>query len=617
MGYFCISNKEYKVSFMDRNQATGLILFAAVLLIYSLFFASVPEPLPEESTEAAQTAIAKEGQDDQAQEDVIVEFDEPDSLQDIAAQRKFGVFAAMTKGQEEDVIIENDKMIVTFSTKGAEIKQVELKEFKTWDQRPLLLLDESSSDLDFIIQTDKGELSLNQFYFNPTASTIDMEGVNAQVITFIAQSGNGQIVRTYTLPEGGYILGKSLEFAGLNGNLSNSNVQIVWEDRLLRQEQDLEESRRKTNINWYKLSGKHNDLSLTSDSDDDQIGEPLKWMSFSQRFFTAGIIAESQFNSGNFEQVTPKDTLTVKNMRAELQLPLENGRVGLNYYFGPNNYNVLKKVTPGFEENVYMGYVFVSWVNKYIIVNLFQFLERYFTNYGVIIILIVVIIKLFLFPLTYKSYVGMAKMRVIKPEIDELKAKYPDDPTKMQQEQMKLFGKLGVSPISGCLPMVFQMPFLFAMFFFFPNSIELRQESFLWAHDLSTYDAIFYLPFNIPFYGSHVSLFTLLMTVSQIAYTHFNNQLTAQTGPMKNIGYIMPVIFMFVLNSFPAALSFYYFVSNMVTFGQQALIKLFVDDSKIRQKVEESKLKNANKKKSKFQQKLEDAMRAAEANKKK
>lgn len=602
---------------MDRNQATGLILFAAVLLIYSLFFASVPEPLPEESTEAAQTAIAKEGQDDQAQEDLIVEFDEPDSLQDIAAQRKFGVFAAMTKGQEEDVIIENDKMIVTFSTKGAEIKQVELKEFKTWDQRPLLLLDESSSDLDFIIQTDKGELSLNQFYFNPTASTIDMEGVNAQVITFIAQSGNGQIVRTYTLPEGGYILGKSLEFAGLNGNLSNSNVQIVWEDRLLRQEQDLEESRRKTNINWYKLSGKHNDLSLTSDSDDDQIGEPLKWMSFSQRFFTAGIIAESQFNSGNFEQVTPKDTLTVKNMRAELQLPLENGRVGLNYYFGPNNYNVLKKVTPGFEENVYMGYVFVSWVNKYIIVNLFQFLERYFTNYGVIIILIVVIIKLFLFPLTYKSYVGMAKMRVIKPEIDELKAKYPDDPTKMQQEQMKLFGKLGVSPISGCLPMVFQMPFLFAMFFFFPNSIELRQESFLWAHDLSTYDAIFYLPFNIPFYGSHVSLFTLLMTVSQIAYTHFNNQLTAQTGPMKNIGYIMPVIFMFVLNSFPAALSFYYFVSNMVTFGQQALIKLFVDDSKIRQKVEESKLKNANKKKSKFQQKLEDAMRAAEANKKK
>jgi YidC/Oxa1 family membrane protein insertase len=237
-----------------------------------------------------------------------------------------------------------------------------------------------------------------------------------------------------------------------------------------------------------------------------------------------------------------------------------------------------------------MGYFFVSWVNKYIIVNLFQFLEKYFTNYGVIIILIVLIIKLALFPLTYKSYIGMAKMRVIKPEIDELKLKYGEDPTKMQQEQMKLFGQLGVSPISGCLPMVLQMPFLFAMFFFFPNSIELRQESFLWAHDLSTYDSILRLPFTIPFYGSHVSLFTLLMTISQIAYTHFNNQLTAQTGPMKNLGYIMPVVFMFVLNSFPAALSFYYFVSNMVTFGQQALIKLFVDDTKIREKIEEHKI---------------------------
>jgi YidC/Oxa1 family membrane protein insertase len=211
----------------------------------------------------------------------------------------------------------------------------------------------------------------------------------------------------------------------------------------------------------------------------------------------------------------------------------------------------------------------------------------------------------------------MAKMRVIKPEIDELKEKYGDDASKMQQEQMKLFSQLGVSPISGCLPLVLQMPFLFAMFFFFPNAIELRQESFLWASDLSTYDTFIKLPFTIPFYGSHVSLFTLLMTVSQIVYTHFNNQLTTATGPMKNLGYIMPVMFMFILNSYPAGLSFYYFVSNMVTFGQQALIKLFVDDSKIRAKVEESKVKNVNKKKSKFQQKLEDAMKVADSNKKK
>jgi YidC/Oxa1 family membrane protein insertase len=581
--------------------------------VYSIFFATTSEPLAEEEIVNEQELTTKEG----TTPEIIPLQAEPDSIQDLIAQRQFGVFAAFTKGREELVTLENEQIVVTFSTKGAEISRVELKEFKTWDQRPLMLLDENSSDLDYKIQTDKGLLSLNEFYFNPTLSKVDIDGVSASVLTFIAQSGNAQIIRTYTLPEGVYVLDKSLEFSGLTGNLTDPNVQILWDDRLIKQEADIEESRRKTNINFFKSSEKHDYLSLTSDSDDDEISEPLKWVSFSQRFFTTGIIAANQFNSAKLNQVTPTDTLSIKNMTAALVLPLENGKAEVSYFFGPNNYNLLRKITPGFENNVDMGYFFVSWVNKYIIVNLFQFLEKYFSNYGVIIILIVLIIKLALSPLTYKSYIGMAKMRVIKPEIDELKAKYPDDPTKMQQEQMKLFGQLGVSPISGCLPMVFQMPFLFAMFFFFPNSIELRQESFLWAHDLSTYDSILSLPFTIPFYGSHVSLFTILMTVSQIAYTHFNNQLTAQTGPMKNIGYIMPVVFMFVLNSFPAALSFYYFVSNMVTFGQQAIIKLFVDDAKIREKVEANKLKNVNKKKSKFQQKLEDAMKAADANKKK
>jgi YidC/Oxa1 family membrane protein insertase len=597
---------------MDRNQATGLILFAAVLLVYSLFFASTPDPQPAGQAESPQNVITESSVEKIPAQELIAK----DSIQDLLDQRQFGVFAAMTKGSEEEVSLENDKMIITFSTKGAEITKVELKEYKTWDQRPLLILDENSSTIDYTIQTDKGPLSLNLFYFNPTLSTTEIEGEQASILTFTAQSGSGRISRTYSLREGQYILGKYLEFSGFSGNLTDTNIQINWEDRLLRQEEDIEESRRKTNINFFKSSGSHDDLSLTSSSDNAEIKEPIKWVSFSQRFFTSALIAGQSFSSGLVQQDTPEDTLSIKNMKANLILPLENGKAELNYYFGPNNYNILKRVTEGFENNVDMGYFFVSWVNKYIIVNLFQFLEKYFTNYGVIIILIVLIIKLALFPLTYKSYIGMAKMRVIKPEIDELKQKYGEDPTKMQQEQMKLFGQLGVSPISGCLPMVLQMPFLFAMFFFFPNSIELRQESFLWAHDLSTYDSILRLPFTIPFYGSHVSLFTLLMTISQIAYTHFNNQLTAQTGPMKNLGYIMPVVFMFVLNSFPAALSFYYFVSNMVTFGQQALIKLFVDDTKIREKIEEHKKKNVNKKKSKFQQKLEDAMKAAEASKK-
>lgn len=597
---------------MDRNQAAGLILFAAVLLIYSIFFATTPEPLPEDSNPVTQTIPQESAGLDTITQEII----QPDSIQDLIAQRQFGVFAPMTKGTAEDVVLENDVMAVTFSTKGGEITKVELKEFKTWDQRPLILIDNESSDLSFSIQTEKGPQSLNDFYFNPTASTVDVEGTAVSILTFIAKSGNGSIIRTYSLADGGYVLDKSLEFTGLSNSLKDTTILVNWDAKLIRQEQDIEESRRKTNINFFTSDSSHDYLSTTSEVDDADVQEPLKWISFSQRFFTSGIIAANNFSSAKFNQQTPQDTLSIKNVQAEMVLPLDNNKVELSYFFGPNRFNTLKKITPGFENNVDMGYFFVSWVNKYIIVNLFQFLEKYFSNYGIIIIIIVLIIKIALTPLTYKSYIGMAKMRVIKPEIDELKAKYPDDPTKMQQEQMKLFGQLGVSPISGCLPLVFQMPFLFAMFFFFPNAIELRQESFLWAHDLSTYDSILRLPFTIPFYGSHVSLFTILMTVSQIAYTHFNNQLTAQTGPMKNLGYIMPVVFMFVLNSFPAALSFYYFVSNMVTFGQQALIKLFVDDAKIREKIEQYKVKNVDKKKSKFQQKLEDAMKAADANKK-
>lgn len=599
---------------MDRNQAIGLILFAAVLLVYSIFFAKPPETPTEENTTTTEVA-SPSNPTETTPEASQVELN--DSIQDLVAVRQFGAFAPMTKGAAEEVVLENDNIIVTFNTKGAEITKVELKEYKTWDQRPVFLLDQNSSDLSYSIQTDKGTLSLNQFYFNPTVSKTVVDEVEASVLTFIAKGENGSIVRTYTLRNGSYVVDKNLEINGFAANLKDKQVQIQWNDRLIRQEADIEESRRKTNINFFSAAGSHDYLSTTSETDQDELTEATKWVSFSQRFFTTGIIAGNAFSGGKLLQETPKDTLSIKNVSVSLVLPLENNQAAVQYYFGPNRYNVLKKVTDGFEKNVDMGYFFVSWVNKYIIVNLFQFLEKYFTNYGVIIILIVLIIKLALFPLTYKSYIGMAKMRVIKPEIDELKEKYGDDPTKMQQEQMKLFGQLGVSPISGCLPLLLQMPFLFAMFFFFPNAIELRQQSFLWAHDLSTYDSILRLPFAIPFYGSHVSLFTILMTVSQIAYTHFNNQLTAQAGPMKNLGYIMPVVFMFVLNSFPAALSFYYFVSNMVTFGQQALIKLFVDDAKIREKIEANKVKNVNKKKSKFQQRLEDAMKAAEANKKK
>lgn len=601
---------------MDRNQATGLILFAAVILVYSFFFASTPE-LPE--VETATTTQTESNPSNAASQPASTEtIAENDSTLDAGRLAKYGVLASMTVGEEKTLTLENDLIQVEISSKGAQVKKVILKEYKSSNMEPLELFNEGSSKMDFIIESKNGPLDLNDLYFTPSIeNSQNEEGVKTQTLTLKAGTESGQITQSFTLAEGSYQVQKSFEIDRYQGVITGNTLALTWEDKVITQESNLAESRRQARLNYYTTAGSFDNLGASDDLEQETIAEPVKWVGFSQRFFTAAMIADTDFQNVSITQSTPEDSSIVRTMATSLSIPIQDGKAGFTYYFGPDEYKTLKKVTEGFEDNVDMGYFFVSWVNKYIIVNLFAFLEKFFTNYGVIIIIIVFLIKLALFPLTYKSYIGMAKMRVIKPEIDELKEKYGDDATKMQQEQMKLFSKLGVSPISGCLPMVLQMPFLFAMFFFFPNAIELRQESFLWATDLSTYDTFFKLPFTIPFYGSHVSMFTLLMTVSQIVYTHFNNQLTTATGPMKNLGYIMPVMFMFILNSYPAGLSFYYFVSNMVTFGQQALIKLFVDDEKIRAKVEESKAKNVNKKKSKFQQKLEDAMKAADSTRKK
>jgi YidC/Oxa1 family membrane protein insertase len=250
-------------------------------------------------------------------------------------------------------------------------------------------------------------------------------------------------------------------------------------------------------------------------------------------------------------------------------------------------------------------------VNRFVIIPIFHFLEDFIPSYGIIILLLVLIIKMVLMPLTYKSYLSMAKMKVMKPEVDAIKERNEGDMQKTQTETMKLYSSVGVNPMSGCIPMVLQIPILLAMFSFFPNSIELRQESFLWANDLSTYDVFAKLPFTIPFYGDHVSLFTLLMTASTILYTWSNNQVSSMQGPMKFYSYLMPFVFMFIVNSQPAGLSFYYFVSNMVTFAQQAVIRKFVDDDKIRMKLEENKTKNKDKKPGGFAARMQEAMRAA------
>jgi YidC/Oxa1 family membrane protein insertase len=318
-----------------------------------------------------------------------------------------------------------------------------------------------------------------------------------------------------------------------------------------------------------------------------------------------------------------EDSLNIKTLDAQIiasAQDLSAGKSTFQFYFGPNDYAIVNKVeAPNFGKNVKLSYDFLLPITKYIFVPLFGFLESLFTNYGLLIIVLVLIIKTALLPLTYKSYVSMAKTRILAPEIAAIKEKIGDDAARVQQETMKLYGEVGVNPLSGCIPVLATMPVLMAVFMLFPNLINLRQQSFLWANDLSTFDSFINLPFNIPFYGSHVSLFCLLMTVSQLAYGYYNNQITpdqpGQPINMKMMAYITPVIFMFVMNSFPAGLSFYYFVSNLVTIGQQLAIRKFVNEDKIKALLDENRKKIAaggGPKKSKFSQYLQTQLKTME-----
>jgi YidC/Oxa1 family membrane protein insertase len=351
----------------------------------------------------------------------------------------------------------------------------------------------------------------------------------------------------------------------------------------------------------------------------------VKWASIKQKFFLTSIIGENTtFTNGELSTIAvdPNDSAVVEQVKLKLNLPKASLAKGANlkYYIGPNDYQIIGDVAEKFNRNVYLGWPPVYWINKFVIFPVFHFLTKFLSNYGLIIIVLVLLLRLVLAPLSYRSYLSMAKMKVLKPELDEIKEKNGDDMAKVQQEQLKLYQQVGVNPISGCIPVLLQMPILFAMFYLFPASIELRQQPFLWAEDLSTYDSLIQLPFIVPFLGSHISLFTLIMTMSTLAYTWQNNQLSSVTGPMKTMSYVMPLIFFFMLNRFSAGLTFYYTVGTLLTFAQQAIIKRFVDEDKIKAILEENRKRNVSGgtvKKSKFMSKLEDAMKAGEEARKK
>lgn len=589
---------------MDRNSAIGLTLIAAMMVVY-FFWIAPPEKQQQQpvttSTPNTETVAPKPSESVVAPSDSVL-------------SATFGDFSSFFKGEEKVTTIETADLKINLTSKGGLIQYLELKKFKTYYSQPLVLIEPNSNSFQLATKFRGESIDLYSLYYTTDSQEI---GDTTIVNYTLRLSSGAELKQTYRIPKHGYTVGYSISSKGLEKDFADQ-LSLQWNNFLRPVEKDIADNRNNTTIT-YNQNGTVDWLTERStDAEKETLTAGLKWVSIKQKFFLRALISKNGFAGGEIEtSLNPADTSVVKKANVKLTLTnksLADGSADFEFYLGPNDYKKIGDVAEKFNQNVYLGWPPVYWINKFVIFPVFYFLTTFINNFGLIIIILVIAIRLILLPLSYKSYLSMAKMKVLKPELDEIKEKHGEDMTKVQQEQLKLYQSVGVNPISGCIPLLLQMPILFAMFYLFPNTIELRQESFLWAEDLSTYDSILNLPFAIPFYGSHVSLFTLLMTISTLVITWQNNQVSSVQGPMKSMGYIMPLIFLFVLNSFPAGLSFYYLMTNIATFGQQAIVKRFVDENKIKALLEENRKKNASGegKKSKFMTKLQDAMKASE-----
>ncbi len=600
---------------MDKNQVTGLILISLLLLGYFYFSQELPPPpeTPGPQVTEQQIAPVPETLTTVRPAENVAQ----DSVQ-IRQRAQYGDLAKVMTGQAESVVLANEELEITFSSKGGAVSKVQLKQYQTFDKKPLVLFDENSTTMSFLVNLGGQEVDLMDLYFQK--HDITTQG-DTTVLKFSIDLGDGkEIYQYYTLGQG-HELQYRIDLTSLGSSDPTVLARFRWKDRLKRLERSMDESRRNASVNYYLSDGTFNDLGNNSnDLEQEVVNQPIRWISMKQKFFNAGIISNTPFSGGmaSTQVVSEADTTVVKDLEMALNITQESlVKDGFTFFFGPNNYQLTKKVTEGYSKNVYLGWTPFAWLNKWLIIPVFNFLEDYIANYGIIIIILAFFIKIILSPISYKSYLSMAKMKVLKPQLDEIKTKFGDDQQKAQAAQMELYGKVGVNPLSGCIPMLLQMPILLAMFNFFPNSIELRQASFLWADDLSSYDSILSLPFEIPFYGDHVSLFTLLMAASTMLYTWQNAQMNTMQGPMKSMQYLMPFMMIFFFNNFSSGLTFYYFVLNILNFGQQALIKKYlIDEEKILRIMEENKVLNKDKKKSKFQQRLQEAMKTSEESKK-
>ncbi|MDD5694398.1 MAG: membrane protein insertase YidC [Bacteroidales bacterium] len=637
---------------MNRNTIIGLVLIFAVMIGYSLLTKPSREELEKRQriqdslwmvqqnrldSLALADSLRKISDVQQQKADTVLqevtqaaEVTLPSALDD-----KLGIFSRSATGALKMYFIENEVIKLGISSRGGKVIYAELKNYKTFDSLPLVLYDTSSVTFGFAFFANNRLINTDELYFQPYWNGESSEGqhvnsvTGSDVLSFSMRlyangtdtlspfSSSQYLEYVYTMGGKDHMVDLTVHFAGLKGILASNTeyLDCTWNADLQQQERSIDRYNGPT-IYYKHSDGEVEYLSETKD-DEEEIPTRLNWISFKQRFFCSTIISDDYFSSGLVNAYTDKEVKEryERSMESSFGVPFsdkEKTTMDLSIYYGPLKYATLRDYNLDLERQIPMGWSFflMQWINRFAVIPVFDFLSSFNLNYGIIILVLTILLKIVLLPIAYKTYMSTAKMRVLRPDVELINQKYPkkEDALKKQQATMDLYKRAGVNPMAGCVPMLLQFPILIALFRFFPSSIELRQQSFLWAKDLSSYDSILNLPFSIPFYGDHVSLFCLLMTVSTIIYTKINNDMMStgqqQIAGMKTISYLMPIMFLGFFNGYASALSYYYLLANVFTFLQMYLFRRFVDEKKIHARIEENKKKPI--KKSGFQKRMED-----------
>ncbi|HJC19379.1 MULTISPECIES: membrane protein insertase YidC [Alistipes] len=552
--------------------------------------------------------------------------------------------AAAREAEAEEFTVENDVMAVRFSTRGGQVTGVTLKDYKRYaprgeEGRPVEMMDPATArfGMTFYVKNGLRNVDVNTldyvFEAEPVAEGPEGEQV---VVMRLPVSGDASLEYRYTIydtasPERDYLVGFDVRLVNMAREMANqTQIQIDWSNTSYQNEKGFKNENMYTTV-AYRFPGEKSveELGMSEEEKSKEVTSSLNWVAFKQQFFSSVFIAPENVSYADlgFSTAHPGSGY-VKDFTARMTVPYTPQTEGYDFafYFGPNKYSILKKVSLSEGDDLHMerliplGWGIFGWVNRWCVIPVFDFLRNYIPSFGIVILILAVLIRLVISPLTYKSYVSMAKMRLIKPQVDELAKKYPkqEDAMKRQQATMELYKKAGINPMGGCIPLLIQMPILIAVFRFFPASIELRDQSFLWADDLSSYDSVLNLPFSIPFYGDHVSLFALLMALSMFVYSYYNYQQTASAQPQMAgmkfmMVYMMPVMLLLWFNSYASGLCYYYLLSNLLTIGQTLVIRRMVDDSKIQAIMQANAARKSKGRKSKFQQRYEELMRQQEA----